>query len=100
MLALIGFQDLATRDIMVISFLMLVASIVLAWIIDLVAGRMSYGVLSNCILALSSIYGGLALHQRFLGATLLADPMRLVGVVLATVLGTFFLLALIRRLSR
>jgi uncharacterized membrane protein YeiH len=100
MYALIGFTDLANRDLMVISFLMLLASIVLAWIIDLVAERVSYGVFGNFFVALLSIYGGLALHQRYLGQTLQADPVRLIGIILATVVVAFFLLALIRRLKR
>jgi hypothetical protein len=100
MYALIGFSDISNRDLMVIAFLMLLASIVLAWVIDLVASRMSYGFFGNCVIVFGAIYGGLALYQRYFGATIQAESVTLIAVVLGTVLGTFFFLALIGRLRR
>lgn len=99
MLAFFGASRIAQGDLIVLIGVAGVAALILAWITDLLLGRLAFGVVGNTILALLCAALAMGLHNTFLGPVRAVAATNLSIIALGGAVFGLIVLAIVKRLT-
>jgi hypothetical protein len=100
MFKMLGFGDLNTLEVWTVALSGIALVMIVGWLVDMIAGRIGFGVFGNAIISLFGLVVALVLFRTYVGEVSLTRLPTVMGAATASIVFHIFTLIFLRRALR
>ncbi len=96
----LGLGHLSFNEQLLVLLIAICASLAVGWVMDMIMGRIGFGLFGNAIICMIGIAVGIWVYKTYLGTMVRPDMTKSMGVIIASVMLHLVVLSVLRRLLR
>ena len=100
MIKLVGLGHLSDKEIYLLLLVAVCASFLVGWVMEMIMGRIGFGIFGNAIVTFLGICVGLFVYNRYYGRLTSPDVMMVMGFVIVSVMLHLVVISILRRMLR